>query len=226
MIAKVSLQGVEIEAVFFDLDGTLVDSAQDLIAAMQVLCIELGAPPPDARAVGEVVSRGGRAMLRRGVPSADEARVDELLPRFLDLYAQNIAVHTRRYDGIDEVLSKLDERGIRWGIVTNKAGALARVVVAELGLHERSAAFVSGDCLPTRKPDPEPLLHAAKLANVSPSRSVYVGDDARDIQAGRAAGMMTVAAAWGYLNGENPRDWGADRLVAAPHDLLAALGLD
>jgi phosphoglycolate phosphatase len=218
------LQGAQIQGVFFDLDGTLVDSAPDLIAAMNRLRTELDEGAVDAAAVGEVVSRGGRAMLRRGFPAADENTIDALLPRFLELYAQDIAVHTRPYAGIEEMLQALEARGVPWGIVTNKAGDLARAVAAELGLHTRSAALVSGDCLPVRKPDPGTVLHAAKLAGVAPERSVYVGDDARDIEAGRDAGMMTVAAGWGYLNGENPQDWGADCVVATPHELLAALG--
>ncbi len=217
------LQGSEIEAVFFDLDGTLVDSAADLIAAMNRLRQELGESSLDLAAVGDVVSKGGRAMLRRGFPGADETQVDALLPRFLQLYSENIAVHTRTFPGIDAVLAKFESHGVRWGIVTNKPGWLARAVVAELKLH--SAALVSGDCLPQRKPDPAPLLHACTLAGVTPARSVYVGDDARDIEAGRDAGMMTVAAGWGYLNGEDPQDWRADSVVARPADLLDALGL-
>ena len=220
------LQGSEIEAVFFDLDGTLVDSAADLIAAMNRLRQELGESPLDLAAVGDVVSKGGRAMLRRGFPGADETRIDALLPRFLQLYSEGIVVHTRTFPGIDAVLAQFESRGIRWGIVTNKPGWLARAVVAELKLAGRSAALVSGDCLPRRKPDPAPLLHACVLAGVAPARSVYVGDDMRDIEAGRDAGMMTVAAGWGYLNGEDPQDWRADSVVARPADLLEALGLD
>jgi len=215
----------EVEAVFFDLDGTLIDSAPDLIAAMQRLRAELGEAPADVARVGAVVSKGGRAMLREGFPGIDEARVEVLLPRFLDLYAEAIAVHTRPYPGIEELLAELESRGIRWGIVTNKPGRLARVVVAELGWHARSAALVSGDCLPQRKPDPTTLLHAASLAEVAAARCVYVGDDIRDIEAGRRAGMITVAAAWGYLDGDDPHAWSADHVITQPRDLFRALGL-
>ncbi len=215
-----------ISAVFFDLDGTLIDSAPDLIHAMGRLRGELGEPAIAMHQVGSVVSKGGRAMLRAGFPGIEEARVEQLLPRYLELYAEQIALHTRTFGGIDDVLARFDSRPLPWGIVTNKPERLARAVVAELGLAARSAALVGGDTLPQRKPDPAPLLHAAQLANVDAARSVYVGDDARDIEAGRAAGMRTVAAGWGYLNGENPREWGADLVVATPHELLAALGLD
>jgi len=222
----VNLNGKPISAVFFDLDGTLIDSAPDLIDAMRRLRSELGEPTIVMDKVGMVVSKGGRAMLRAGFPGIDETRVETLLPRYLDLYAQQIALLTRTFDGIDAVLANFDARALPWGIVTNKPEHLARSVVAELGLAARSAALVGGDTLAKRKPDPEPLLHAAQLANVDARRSVYVGDDARDIEAGRAAGMRTVAAGWGYLDGEDPHDWGADIVVARPQDLIPALGLD
>lgn len=220
------LRGADIEGVFFDLDGTLVDSAPDLVAAMQRLRSELDLSPADPEHIRPVVSKGGRAMLRRGFPDADEARIETLLPRFLELYSQAIATHTRTYPGIDAMLDRLDSRGIKWGIVTNKAGWLARSLAAELQLDRRHAALVSGDCLPQKKPEPEPVLYACELAGVAPQRSVYVGDDARDIEAGRRAGTMTVAVEWGYLAGENPHAWLADIVIASPSELLPALGLD
>ena len=217
--------GNDIAAVFFDLDGTLIDSAPDLVVAMSRLRAELGEPAVDVSTIGHVVSKGGRAMLRRGFPGADEARIELLLPRFLDLYAEAIATHTRTYPGIDDVLAAFEERGIRWGVVTNKPGRLARAVMAALALDARCAALVSGDCLPLRKPDPAPLLHACALAGVDAAHSIYVGDDARDVEAGKRAGMATVAAAWGYLDGEDAASWGADRVAATPVDLLPVLGL-
>ena len=215
----------EIAAVFFDLDGTLVDSAPDLIVAMQRLRAETGEPDVDVSAIGHVVSKGGRAMLRRGFPEADEAHIERLLPRFLELYAEAIATHTRTYPGIDEVLAGLEARGIRWGVVTNKPGWLARALLSAIELDARCAALVSGDCLPLRKPHPAPLLHACSLANVAVAHSVYVGDDVRDIETGKRAGMRTVAAAWGYLDGDDVRTWGADAIVEQPRDLLAALAI-
>lgn len=217
------VHGMELQAVFFDLDGTLVDSAPDLIVAMQRLRAELGETPVDVTAIGHVVSKGGRAMLRRGFPDADDARVELLLPRFLDLYAEAIATHTRLYSGMDDVLGALEFAGIRWGVVTNKPGRLARALLAAIELDRRCAALVSGDCLPLRKPDPAPLLHACALAGVDAARSVYVGDDLRDIEAGKRAGMKTIAAGWGYLNGEDPLAWQADTVAMSPGELLGAL---
>jgi phosphoglycolate phosphatase len=219
------LRGADIEAIFFDLDGTLVDSAPDLVAAMQRLRTEMSLPTVDAAHVGAVVSKGGRAMLRRAFADADERQIETLLPRFLELYSQAIATHTRTYPGIDALIDELERRRIKWGIVTNKPGWLARSLSAELKLDTRHAALVSGDCLPQKKPEPEPILYACQLAGVSASRSVYVGDDARDIEAGRRAGTMTVAVSWGYLAGEDPHAWQADLVIAAASELLPALGL-
>ncbi|MBS0557316.1 MAG: phosphoglycolate phosphatase [Proteobacteria bacterium] len=215
-----------IQAVFFDLDGTLVDSAPDMVVAMRRLRVEQGESPDGAESIGAVVSRGGRAMIRRGFPAADEARVEALLPRFLELYAQAIATHARLFPGMDAVLASLEARAVPWGVVTNKPGNLARALMSELALRQRCAALVCGDCLPQKKPDPAPLLHACALAGVAVADSVYVGDDARDIEAGRAAGMRTIAAAWGYLDGEDPRDWGADQVIDSPSQLVPAFALD
>jgi 2-phosphoglycolate phosphatase len=212
-----------IDAVFFDLDGTLIDSAPDFIAAIRRLGAEVDDVAADFSKVGAVVSKGGRAMLRRGFPGADEARIDVLLPRFLDLYFADIAVHSRTYPGIDALLVALDARGTPWGIVTNKPDWLARELLQKLQLDKRCAALVSGDTLAVRKPDPAPLLHACELTRVVPARSVYLGDDARDIEAGRRAGMRTIAAAWGYLDGDDPDNWGADQVLNTPDQVLAAL---
>lgn len=213
-------------AVFFDLDGTLVDSAPDMIEAMRRLRGEEGESPDGAESIGAVVSKGGRAMIRRGFPAADEARVEILLPRFLDLYAQAIATHAALFPGMDAVLTTLEARGTPWGVVTNKPGWLARALMAELSLHHRCAALVTGDCLPLKKPDPAPILRACEIVGVSGARCVYVGDDLRDIEAGHRAGMRTIAAGWGYLDGEDPRSWGADCVVDSPAQLLPAFGLD
>ena len=212
-------------AVLFDLDGTLVDSAPDLVAAVAALCAELGAPPPDAEAVRRVVSAGGRAMLRRGLPGADDAMIDQWLPRFLDIYSVAMVRHTRLYEGMAEVLDLFGAHAIAWGIVTNKPGWLARPMLAQMPFHGGCAALVTGDCLPVRKPDPAPVLRACELIGVDADACVFVGDDLRDVQAGRAAGVRTIAAAWGYLDGGDPRQWGADCVVDAPCGLPAALGL-
>jgi phosphoglycolate phosphatase len=212
-------------AVLFDLDGTLVDSAPDLVAALASLCREIGRAEPDPVAVSRVVSAGGRAILRCGILGIDEARVEELLPRYLELYAARGNASTELYPGMDEVLRDIESRGIAWGIVTNKVGWLAAPIIERLDLTARCGALVAGDTLEHRKPHPAPILHACALMAVDPARTLYVGDDLRDIEAGRAAGTRTIAAAWGYLNGGDPATWGADSVADSVADLTFKLRL-
>ncbi len=215
-----------VRGVLFDLDGTLADSAPDLVAALASLCDEIGAPSPDPVRVSRVVSAGGRAILRCGLPPVDEARIEELLPRYLELYAARGNASTHLYDGIAETLDDLDARALPWGIVTNKVGWLAQPVLEHLGLGKRCKALVAGDTLSRRKPDPAPVLHACALLGVDPAHTSFVGDDLRDIVAGRAAGTRTIAAGWGYLDGGDPHAWGADLVVETTRALPSALRLD
>ncbi len=212
--------------VLFDLDGTVLDSAPDLHAALCALCDEQGLPRAAYPGVREVVSRGARAVLRRGIPDADEARVESLVPRFLELYAAMMGADSHPFPGVPELLSALEAAQVPWGIVTNKAGFLAEPLLERLGLASRTAAIVCGDTLPQRKPDPAPVRLACERGGMDPERAVFVGDDLRDVQAGRAAGLYTVAVAWGYLDGGDPHAWGADRVVDDAAELQALLGLE
>lgn len=216
----------DLRAVLFDLDGTLVDSAPDLIAALQILCAEIGETAADPAKVRPAISGGGRAILRRGLPNADEKQIEELLPRYLDIYSRSVAVATRLYDGMDDVLLRLEALGIPWGVVTNKAGWLAQPLMDQLDLSARSGVLVAGDTLAVRKPDPQPVIHACETLGIDPAKTIYIGDDPRDIAAGRGAGTTVIAAAWGYLDGGDPYGWGADYVVDAPADLPAIFGID
>lgn len=198
--------------VFFDLDGTLVDSARDMHNALLALCGEHGRVAPEFDIVRESVSRGARAVLGCAFGD-DEAAIDAVLSRFLDLYVATGMRNTHLFPGVAALLEKLEARGVCWGVVSNKAADLVALVVAALGYEERVAAVVAGDTLPQRKPDPAPVRHACELAGVMPSQCVFVGDDPRDIQAGRTAGLYTVAAGWGYLDGADPRDWHPDAIA-------------
>jgi phosphoglycolate phosphatase len=206
--------------MFFDLDGTLVDSARDMHDALTALCDERHKVAPAFDIVRETVSRGARAVLRCAFGDGDEAAVDAALPRFLELYVATGMRNTRLFPGVPRLLENLETRGVRWGVVSNKAGDLVALVLAALALERRVAAVVGGDTLPQRKPDPAPVLHACALAGVEPAQSVFVGDDPRDIVAGRAAGLYTIAAGWGYLDGADPRTWRPDA-IAIDADQLA-----
>ncbi len=212
-----------LSAVWFDLDGTLVDSAPDLYQACLDICAENGVVAPAYDAFRPLVSRGGMAMLRASFPDRDQTELERILPRFLQIYAQRLDGMTRLFDGMGALLDSLAARSIAWGVVTNKSGALAEPLLQRLGLHAAAAACVYGDSLPVRKPDPEPLLHACRLASVAPGACIFVGDDKRDIEAGRAAGMFSIAAAWGYLDGGDPHDWDAECVVADVHELARLL---
>ncbi|MFC4728876.1 phosphoglycolate phosphatase [Coralloluteibacterium thermophilus] len=210
--------------VLFDLDGTLLDTAPDLAAAVNRVLADLGRPAVPESLLRPRVSKGGRALLATALPDLDEAARDALIPPFLAHYAADIASGTRPYPGMEAALARIDRAGSRWGIVTNKPEGLARALVARIGWSARCAVLVGGDTLPVRKPDPAPLLHAARLAGAAPGDCVYVGDDARDVLAARAAGMPSVAALWGYRDAdEDPVLWQADRYAQDPFALDDAL---
>jgi phosphoglycolate phosphatase len=214
-----------IAGVLFDLDGTLLDSAPDLYAALVVQCAEEGMPPPPYAPVREVVSRGARAVLRCAFAERGEAALEALVPRYLQLYQEVMAQQTQSFDGIDDLLARIEAHGLRWGIVTNKAAFLTDDLLSRIGWLARASAVISGDTLPVKKPDPAPVLLACERAGVAPARCLFVGDDRRDIQAGAAAGLYTVAVSWGYLDGGDPRTWGADAVLDHPAELARLLQL-
>ena len=212
-----------IQGVLFDLDGTLLDSAPDLYAALKAQCDEMQVAAPPYAMVREVVSRGSRAILRCAFSDIDDAALAALVPRYLELYQVMMAEHTRPFDGVDELLSSLESQGIRWGVVTNKPGFLTDDLLVRIGWAPRAAAVVSGDTLPVKKPDPAPVLLACERAGLDPSRCLFVGDDRRDVMAGAAAGLYTVAVRWGYLDGGDPSEWNADLVIDHPSELTGRL---
>ncbi|MFC4528271.1 HAD-IA family hydrolase [Dyella halodurans] len=212
-----------IQGVLFDLDGTLLDSAVDLFGALKQQCEEMDVPAPPYEMVREVVSRGSRAILRCAFPAIGEAELLTLVPRYLELYEAVMADQTRPFEGVDELLSVIEAQGLAWGIVTNKPGFLTDGLVERIGWAPRVAAVVSGDTLPVKKPDPAPVLLACERAGLDPARCLFVGDDRRDVLAGAAAGLYTVAVRWGYLDGGDPQQWDADLVLDRPSELTGLL---
>ncbi|WP_457324982.1 HAD-IA family hydrolase [Roseateles sp. P5_E11] len=211
--------------MLFDLDGTLIDSAADLAAAANAMRADRGLTPlplPQYRPHG---GSGARGMLGQAFGAAPgQSGYDELKREFLDRYEALMYDSTRAFVGIEAELLGLADAGLAWGIVTNKAERFALPLAKALGL--AAGAIVGGDTTSHTKPHPAPLLEAARRLNVVPASCLYVGDDERDILAGRAAGMATAAAAWGYLGHSGEfRHWGADLELSAPGELLKALGL-
>jgi len=208
-------------ALLLDLDGTLLDTAPDMGGALNRLRVENGREPLPFSSIRPVVSHGAMRLVSLGFPDASGAVFEALRLRFLAIYAEHLAEGTRLFDGFDVVLESLETRGLPWGIVTNKPAWLTNPLLAALGLDRRAACAVSGDTVAERKPHPLPLLHAANLIQVLPEHCVYVGDAERDIQAGRAAGMTTVVASYGYLSQhDDPLSWQPHGIVAAPQELL------
>lgn len=211
------------QAILFDLDGTLADTAPDLADAVNQLRIVRGLQPVDYGLLRPVASAGARGLIGAafGITPQDDEYI-ALRDDFLRNYETSIAVHSHLFDGIPELLSNLQRKDIAWGIVTNKVTQLTNLLVPQIGL-DHAACVVCGDTTAHPKPHPAPLLEAAKRIGILPERCWYVGDDLRDIQAGRAAGMTTIAAGWGYCGDVLPSTWEADVLVESPKQLSELL---
>ncbi|RZI41530.1 HAD family hydrolase [Herbaspirillum sp. HC18] len=207
-------------AVLFDLDGTLADTAPDLAAAMNRVRSDRGLEPTPYDMLRPVASAGARGLISAsfGMKPGDEG-YEVLRVAFLDTYEAAIAVHTNLFDGVPALLAALQSQGISWGIVTNKAARFTDLLAPKIGLG-KAGCVISGDTTPHSKPHPAPLLEAASRLGLTPAKCWYVGDDLRDIQAGRAAGMATIAAAWGYCGHAEPATWEADALADSPLEVL------
>ena len=211
--------------ILFDLDGTLLDTAPDLADALNTVLVENQHSPLPFADIRPVVSHGGIALIELGfrLDRADPA-FEALRQRLLEVYRENVSRRTQPFPGITELLDNIEQRGLNWGIVTNKPGWLTEPLLKDLDLFDRAACVVSGDTLNERKPHPAPMLHASELANSRPEECVYIGDAQRDIEAGNNAGMQTLVALFGYLQEEDkPRTWNANDMIEHPQDLLAWL---
>ena len=208
--------------VFFDLDGTLADTAPDLVAATNQLLSARNLPLKPYEQLRPCASAGARGLIG-GAFGIDTKHPDFIALRdeFFANYEKALFVHSKLFDGMEHLLNQLESSQLPWGIVTNKSERFTKPLIELMGLSQRSASTVSGDTTPHSKPHPEPILHAARIANLDPNKSIYVGDDIRDVIAGKAAGMKTVAAAYGYCGCEEPPEaWGADFIIHTPQELL------
>lgn len=213
-------------AVLFDFDGTLADTAPDLGAALNRMLTDRGRPPLPVEKVRPHASSGARGLLSIGFGvGPQDPDYEAMREEFLANYSAAICVHTRLFPGIAELLGALESRSLAWGIVTNKAIRLTTPLVARLGLADRASCVVGGDSTPHLKPHPASLLHASQKIGIRPADCCYIGDDLRDIQAAKAAGMFSVAVEYGYSGTENggPRGWNAEAVISQPLDLLQHL---
>ncbi len=215
------------QAILFDLDGTLADTAADLAAPVNAMRVERGLPAMPVDDLRPYASMGARGLLKKGLGVEKEApEFEPLRVDFLKRYEAAMMVETKLFDGFageSGVLAQLKTHGIAWGVVSNKVERYVRPILQELGVAEDSVCIVGGDTSGFAKPHPEPLLYGCRFANLDPTKCVYVGDDLRDIEAGKAAGMVTIAAAYGFCGTSEPLHWGADHILNSPSDLLLLL---
>ena len=214
------IQDNEFGLVLFDLDGTLVDTAPDMVATLQEMQADHG-DEPIAYDLGRAnVSNGAMGLLRVGFPHIDEEGRQNMVDEYVERYADQLCEQTRIFTGLDTLLEQLDGAGCPWGVVTNKPEHLTNPLLEALGLADRSVCAVSGDTLSVRKPEPGPILLGCDIAGVDAYRSIYVGDASRDIEAGLRAGAATIAAAYGYITeDDDPREWGADIIAVDTQEL-------
>ena len=215
-----------IRTVLFDLDGTLADTAPDLADALNAVLEEQCRRTLSFDTIRPIVSHGSHAMIYLGFELApgDEG-FDLVQQRLLAIYRDNIANKTCLFPGMAEVLDEIESRGLNWGVVTNKPSAFTTPLMEALQLHRRAACIISGDTTTNRKPHPEPMLLAATQAGSDPATCLYIGDAERDIVAGRAAGMVTLAALFGYVGDhDNPGQWGAHGMIEHPLEIIDWLG--
>ncbi len=215
----------KIKTVLFDLDGTLIDTAPDMVAALDKLCAEEQQNALPFEAVRPVVSNGSVALVKLAFgEKLDEQRLEYLKKRYLEIYQQDVAVNSRLFEGTQTVFDYLAEHNMNWGVVTNKPGWLTLPLMKALGLDHQAACIVSGDSTENRKPHPEPMHYACELAGSQVEECIYIGDARRDVEAGNNAGMKTLIASYGYIDErENTSSWGADALINSPVDILEHL---
>jgi len=213
---------MELKALLLDLDGTLVDTAPDMVGTLNRVLANHGQPAANIAEASKIVSNGAKALIELGFgDSLSETETPSLVQEFLQDYKTHVADQSYLYEGMPETLEFCEAHGIRWGVITNKPLHLAKDLMEGLGYLERCAILLGGDSLPVKKPDPVPMLHSCMVLELAPSQCLYVGDHERDIQAGNAAGMDTAAALWGYIHeSQNPQTWDANFLVKKPSGLL------
>jgi len=215
-----------LDAVLLDLDGTLLDTAPDMVRAANMLRTQEGLQARPYELLRPHVSHGSAAVLRAAFDGIEGVRLAALQNRFLELYRAHLVVDTRLFEGFEEVLAALEAHSIPWGVITNKPGWLTEPLLQQLRLYARAACVLSGDSLPVCKPDPLPLLTAAQRLAVAPERCLYLGDALRDVQAARAAGMVALAARYGYIGvHEDTASWPVTAWIDSPLELLSWVGL-
>jgi len=212
---------MKLKALLLDLDGTLVDTAPDMVATLNRVLSNHNETSANEEQASKLVSNGAKALLEFGFAERfKNYDSEQLIQEFLSDYADHVCEKSTLFDGMLDVLELCEKNNIRWGVITNKPIELSKSLLEGLGLFERCGILLGGDSLPVKKPDPAPMLHSCMVMSLAPSECLYVGDHERDIIAGNAAGMDTAAALWGYLNDNDaPETWKAKFLTNTPQGL-------
>lgn len=220
------MKSAPIRGILFDLDGTLLDTAADLVGSLNFLRAEEGHAPVDVADYRQYVSQGSMGLINNGLPAADADTNSARKARFLAHYAQNSLAMTRAFDGVEAMLTWLEQRAIPWGIVTNKPEYLTVPIIRAIGWQNRAACVICGDTLAVNKPHPAPVQLGCELLRVRPAETLMVGDDPRDLQAGEAAGTLTALVTYGYGAAEVLASGRRlDHLLQQPGDLITLPGL-
>lgn len=216
---------MKLKAILFDLDGTLLDTAADFVGVLNKMRASRAMSPVDERAVRQTVSDGASALITLAFGlHPDDTGFNELRQELLDLYSEDLAVHTTPFDGINELLAYIKTHNLRWGIATNKPRAYAEPLVAAMNFDPPCDVLVCPDDVAQRKPDPESLFYACKILDCTIDEAIYLGDHQRDIACGQNAGMKTIACSYGYVPaGENVENWKADYLCDDSRQLLTLI---
>ncbi|MCP4002306.1 MAG: HAD-IA family hydrolase [Gammaproteobacteria bacterium] len=213
-----------LDAVLFDLDGTLLDTAPDLANALFTVCANQNVTPPEYSLIAQHVSTGAIGLTRLAFPEHPEEIQQSLCQQLVEIYSAHICEQTRPYPGITEMLSRLEDETISWGVVTNKLERLALPILEKLNLLTNCRVVVGGDTAARNKPHPDPINYALDKLGLAAESVAYVGDHRKDVQSGQAAGTLTVACSWGYIiSNEDPNSWGADYTIDHPEELLTLL---
>lgn len=212
----------QVDGVLFDLDGTLLDTARDLVRALDIVCSEASQPAPAHELAARYVSQGAVGLVTLAFPDADADELETHRQKLVNVYEAALTEHTRPYPAVADVIAELDARGMRWGVVTNKMRYLAAPILAHFPFLANCATLIGGDSATHNKPHPAPIQMALDELEVAAGRAIYVGDAEKDVIAGKAAGTVTVAVTWGYIvPGTDPYQWDADYTIESPQEFLA-----
>ncbi|MCK5899096.1 MAG: HAD-IA family hydrolase [Methylococcales bacterium] len=210
----------KLECVLFDLDGTLVDTAPDLIACLNSALKVHGFEAVDSQKITPYISHGAGAMIQQSNLKTDQSTESQILETMLSHYETNILSYGGFFDGIEETLDFIEQNGLKWGVITNKQKRFTEPLMNALNITQRCACIISGDTTSKSKPHPEPMLAGCQQAGVNPKNCVYIGDAKHDMMAGQSVNMKTLAAVYGYLTPDDrPQTWGAEALLTSPIEI-------